>query len=649
MVDYVSCALIKVGKSVLLVKRQDNNRWSFPGGHKENSESPVETAIRETKEETGITLNIPVEDSICNIWLGDKFISFVPFRLSELETVEIDTTELTDAKLFPMNDLPDDCMDTVYQVMQWNRSDEQEIARDIARGELASPQYLDGNYLFDMRLTGTGIATRNLKNDQEEITYRDPKKFLTKKFLDLCNGVRVVFDHPEKNGVDTEFLRNRQVGTVILPYVFDQEVWAIVKIASPLFSQMLMQTIYSTSPSVTNRYKNNPVYYEKNKRALYENSPYVVDHLAIVENGVWDKDGKVPAGISTPLNKFIKKREKIIMSDELDKRYEELMAKADKSRKDAAAKKDSGGAFLAESKKKYEDELEFYKERVESGEVTDEDKEYLDRAKKQYEDALKSTNPEKSLEDRRKAHKDSCAAPTTVKQDATRKNDDQDRIVTCDQMEKMFTDLGNKIGEHISKALTSKETPKPNNDGEGSGDGDENKPSEDEKKNDGSEPLKQDEEPPREGKPLDEKTVAAMIDSGLMGKELSEEDREKVSDCQMQFERVYKLHNKTPPRPLPTETPELFAMRALKGVIQHSQKWNAVGMDTIRKDSKILDVAVPEVIQDAEKAATASISQAGQIRYIEERNGGSTTRTPTGDPSVFFGQFAPPDRAALIN
>lgn len=41
---------------VLVLRRADTGLWSIPGGHREGSETPGETAIRETYEETGIVV-----------------------------------------------------------------------------------------------------------------------------------------------------------------------------------------------------------------------------------------------------------------------------------------------------------------------------------------------------------------------------------------------------------------------------------------------------------------------------------------------------------------------------------------------------------------------------------------------------------------
>lgn len=46
------------GKSILLLKRAGNCRhsgtWAFPGGHGREGETPINTAIREAREETGL-------------------------------------------------------------------------------------------------------------------------------------------------------------------------------------------------------------------------------------------------------------------------------------------------------------------------------------------------------------------------------------------------------------------------------------------------------------------------------------------------------------------------------------------------------------------------------------------------------------------
>ena len=45
-------------RRILLTRRADNGRWCLPGGHFESGESVAEAAIRETKEETGLDVEI---------------------------------------------------------------------------------------------------------------------------------------------------------------------------------------------------------------------------------------------------------------------------------------------------------------------------------------------------------------------------------------------------------------------------------------------------------------------------------------------------------------------------------------------------------------------------------------------------------------
>ncbi len=42
--------------TILMAIRRDDTRWTFPGGHIEAGETPIQAAIRETYEEAGILL-----------------------------------------------------------------------------------------------------------------------------------------------------------------------------------------------------------------------------------------------------------------------------------------------------------------------------------------------------------------------------------------------------------------------------------------------------------------------------------------------------------------------------------------------------------------------------------------------------------------
>jgi bis(5'-nucleosidyl)-tetraphosphatase len=58
-----SCgAIIKSSQNdellILLIKHKNGNHWAFPKGHVENGETEVETALREIKEETNLSVRI---------------------------------------------------------------------------------------------------------------------------------------------------------------------------------------------------------------------------------------------------------------------------------------------------------------------------------------------------------------------------------------------------------------------------------------------------------------------------------------------------------------------------------------------------------------------------------------------------------------
>lgn len=62
MVERQYCASVYIidfeDEEVLLMYNKKLNKWLQPGGHIEGFETPIETAIREAKEETGIDIEI---------------------------------------------------------------------------------------------------------------------------------------------------------------------------------------------------------------------------------------------------------------------------------------------------------------------------------------------------------------------------------------------------------------------------------------------------------------------------------------------------------------------------------------------------------------------------------------------------------------
>ena len=56
VVSHGGCFISKNGQALLI--QQTTGLWALPGGHTKGSETPRETAARETHEETGYRVNV---------------------------------------------------------------------------------------------------------------------------------------------------------------------------------------------------------------------------------------------------------------------------------------------------------------------------------------------------------------------------------------------------------------------------------------------------------------------------------------------------------------------------------------------------------------------------------------------------------------
>jgi 8-oxo-dGTP pyrophosphatase MutT (NUDIX family) len=88
-------------KKILIVRGRETGKWSFPKGHIEGSETSYECALRETFEETGISL--PIERGIVTrkLYAGEYFI----YRIQEVPTQTNDRDEITDVGWYSIEEL----------------------------------------------------------------------------------------------------------------------------------------------------------------------------------------------------------------------------------------------------------------------------------------------------------------------------------------------------------------------------------------------------------------------------------------------------------------------------------------------------------------------------------------------------------------
>lgn len=71
LVPSVNVVVVNTKGDILLIRRSDNDNWAVPGGAIDIGESLAEAAVRETKEETGITCEVT---GIVGIYTDPKHI-----------------------------------------------------------------------------------------------------------------------------------------------------------------------------------------------------------------------------------------------------------------------------------------------------------------------------------------------------------------------------------------------------------------------------------------------------------------------------------------------------------------------------------------------------------------------------------------------
>lgn len=342
------------GGNALFLKRSaqgdHEGEWDFPGGKIEDGETPQKCAIRETKEETGHRLKgdlVEANRTITTIEGDDQTttreIDFITYtNLIEFEFIPLLNDEHTEFIWAPLESPPSPLHPGVQVTLSKLGSDELGIAEMMERGEIVSPQRYMNIWLFDIRITGTGLAYRS---GPDEYVWRDKELYLNERFLKRCYGLPVIMEHPVTATLNTKEFVDRNIGTVFIPYIKGDDVWAIVKIYDQFAAKIMSENILSTSPAVV-LYGDEKAYKtHDNKKLLIEDVPRLLDHIAICFNGVWDVGGP-PTGVNSTTAK------ELVMADNDDKaaaleaarKNDEAKAKADA---EAKAKKDADEAEFA--------------------------------------------------------------------------------------------------------------------------------------------------------------------------------------------------------------------------------------------------------------------------------------------------------------
>ena len=95
--------LVNCFEETVVVKGRKAEIWSFPKGHGNYREVPLEASLRELREETGINLSDVEPDHELRFRSGTYFVFFVPQRIPLLPE---DNNEIMEAMWIPITRLP---------------------------------------------------------------------------------------------------------------------------------------------------------------------------------------------------------------------------------------------------------------------------------------------------------------------------------------------------------------------------------------------------------------------------------------------------------------------------------------------------------------------------------------------------------------
>lgn len=288
------------GRTLLLKRAPPGDHageWAPPGGKIEDGETSEQAARRETLEETGYSYDGPVREITRRIKDGVDFTTFAavtdefPVQLNEEHVgygwmpreLALDSPQLHPG---------------VPIALKYSDMDELEIARAMRSGELTSPQRFASFTMFALRITGTGASYRK---GEKEFVWRDPALYCNPHFVERCSGLPVIWKHQtDGNLLDTANFIERIVGMIFIPYIQNDDVWGIAKIYDAEVAKFLTDNPMSTSPFVafSERDKGIKLPLSNGNHLLIEGYPSIVDSLAVVPRGVWDKGGP-PVGVES--------------------------------------------------------------------------------------------------------------------------------------------------------------------------------------------------------------------------------------------------------------------------------------------------------------------------------------------------------------
>ena len=573
--------LLLADKRVLLLRRADNGLWGFPGGHIDDGETTAQAIERECVEEMGA---YPPGDNLWSVRqiLGDVDYTTVCRKLPG-EFSPILNEEHTEAGWFDVTSLPSDAMPNVPQVVARLAMDEYGVAKAISEGQFTSPQLFCNMYLFAMRVTGTGVAFRT-KNG--EYSVRDQKAFLSDDFLVRCNGLPVLWEHTDDKCLNPEEFAGRIVGTLFCPYVKGDEVWAIARIYNADVAKMMATEQWSTSPGVLSDKSAVSISLPDNESVIVEGKPFLLDHLAIVDQGVWDKGGP-PVGVDATLGAD--------MADKNDVPNEEREGEMTEERNDAVCHKDADAGS----------EMELMK-----GELSE------------IKTLLKAM-----LESQAAPKADADCGPENIPGEPLPLADKKDAEVPKYEPEAPRGRLDASTEDRLAESRGEEKHLLDKKDAQTADDR-----------------LRESRGMEDEEKKRLEREIAELRDR--MPRDITDEERNELSEAESRADAVSIAFGKSAPRPMINEKPMNYRRRVAKGFQKHSKSFKDVDLSAL--DPKSFDAIEAQIYKDAAAASRSTDDlKAGELVMVRAKGfNGSNRNEWRGSPRGFLAPFSQtPQRA----
>lgn len=579
---YAAGILFVAGSKILLVKRSADSEdhpgeWAFPGGKIEVGETAEEAAIRECKEELGHVVDLPIKQ------VSDKE-GFITFR-GDCEVFkptlnhEHDGFVWVEPTALPSPILPNaqSVINDVVLGTEGIYRTETDVAKAVMVGDSPSPTRFGNFWLFNIRVTGTGVSYRDKLS---EFVFRDPKYYLNDEFLQRCNGLPVVWLHPETDILNSKEFSDRVVGSIVLPYIKDQDVWAVAQIRDASAAEIMSTRITSTSPGVAFRDSDGNIEKQlgNGETLLIEGKPSLLDHLAICEQGVWDKGGE-PQGVISDIKGAVNMSEKETRADAETDKLDKILSAMDALHKrmdlmevkpEAEAKKDSGHddhpcdmPIPVAAKDAEKDKSDFGKK----------DAEMMDDEARKDE---MPTDPLMSVSDKKDAKKD---------EDKDMEKKAEIKGIEAEALKKAAADSASELANLRAKIRDMERQ---------------------------------------------------------LPKQLSDRDYSMMADAQAKADKVFSAFGDAAPRALNGEDLLAYRKRLAKGLKKHSDQWKNVELSNL--DESVFDIAESKIYTDSMEAALhPSESDGGGLReVIERQRGGHEISTFYGKPSAWMNSFRTP-------